>query len=96
MIVAEKGKIVGFCAFHQDWLDHLYILPEFQGKGIGSTLLNKAKETHSELQLWVFQKNEEARKFYESKGFVLVEKTDGSSNEEKEPDARYVWKSDSE
>jgi hypothetical protein len=32
-----------------------------------------------------------ARRFYERRGFVLTEETDGSRNEEREPDARYVW-----
>jgi hypothetical protein len=35
--------------------------------------------------------NAPARRFYQSRGFVLVEQTDGSRNEEQEPDARYRW-----
>ncbi len=42
-------------------------------------------------RLWVFQKNEGARRFYERHGFRLVELTDGSRNEEREPDALYEW-----
>ena len=91
VIADESGKIIGFCAFKQGWLDHLYILPEYQGKGIGKSLLDKAKNASSQLQLWVFQKNTDAIKFYEKNGFTLAETTDGSTNEEKEPDARYVW-----
>jgi ribosomal protein S18 acetylase RimI-like enzyme len=44
------------------------------------------------LQLWVFQKNVGARRFYERHGFRLVELTDGAGNEENEPDARYEWR----
>ena len=43
------------------------------------------------LQLWTFQRNAQARRFYEARGFVVVEQTDGAGNEEKEPDARYLW-----
>jgi hypothetical protein len=43
------------------------------------------------LQLWVFQKNVGARRLYERAGFELAELTDGERNEEREPDARYVW-----
>ena len=39
----------------------------------------------------MFQKNDGARRFYERHGFRLVELTDGGSNMEKEPDARYEW-----
>jgi len=41
---------------------------------------------------WVFQRNEGARRFYERHGCRLVELTDGSGNEEKEPDALYEWR----
>ncbi len=58
---------------------------------MGSALLGEAKRVNEKLELWVFQKNTEARKFYESQGFKLTEETDGSLNEEREPDARYVW-----
>ena len=42
------------------------------------------------LQLWVFQRNVGARRFYERHGFTLTELTDGSRNEEREPDALCV------
>jgi putative acetyltransferase len=41
----------------------------------------------------VFQANERARRFYEKRGCVPVEFTDGSGNEEKTPDVRYRWTS---
>jgi hypothetical protein len=42
--------------------------------------------------LWTFQKNVAARRFYEDRGFQAVEETDGSRNEEREPDVHYVWR----
>jgi hypothetical protein len=45
------------------------------------------------LRLWTFQRNRDARRFYERQGFTLVKETDGSANEEKEPDAMYLWQS---
>lgn len=42
-------------------------------------------------QLWTFQRKARARRFYKARGFVAVEQTDGSRNEEKEPDVRYLW-----
>jgi hypothetical protein len=32
-----------------------------------------------------------ARRCYEARGFVLVRETDGTANEEREPDALYLW-----
>ena len=41
--------------------------------------------------LWVFESNRRAQAFYERHGFVAVERTDGTGNEEQEPDIRYAW-----
>jgi hypothetical protein len=46
----------------------------------------------SHLRLWVFQKNTPAIRFYTCRGFRLVELSDGSGNEEREPDALYQWR----
>jgi putative acetyltransferase len=43
------------------------------------------------MQLWTFQRNAKARRFYENRGFALVRETDGADNMEKEPDALYRW-----
>jgi hypothetical protein len=42
----------------------------------------------------VFQRNEQARRFYEHRGFRFVELTDGSANAERMPDVRYRWTGD--
>ena len=42
------------------------------------------------LQLWTFRRNAPARRFYEARGFALIQQTDGARNEEKEPDALYL------
>ena len=83
--------MTGIIAFHDDWIEQLYVLPEAQGRGAGSELLDIAKRACERLQLWTFQRNLKARRFYEARGFALVEETDGARNEEKEPDARYLW-----
>ena len=87
----EGGALAGIIAFRSDWIDQLYVLPEAQGCGVGSELLQVAKRAFDCLQLWTFQRNLSARRFYDARGFALVEETDGARNEEKEPDARYLW-----
>ena len=42
------------------------------------------------MQLWAFQSNTGALRFYERHGFVAVEETDGD-NEEGAPDLRMRW-----
>lgn len=53
-----------------------------------------AQRRFPRLYLWTFQRNAPARRFYEKRGFVLIEETDGARNEEKEPDALYLWSRD--
>ncbi|MBB4373583.1 GNAT superfamily N-acetyltransferase [Bradyrhizobium sp. cir1] len=67
------------------------MLPVAQGRGVGTELLDIAKRACDRLELWTFQRNALARRFYETRGFALVEQTDGARNEEKEPDVRYLW-----
>jgi GNAT superfamily N-acetyltransferase len=87
----DGEAINGVIAFHDDWIEQLYVLPAAQGGGIGGALLGIAQQGADRLQLWTFQRNARARRFYEARGFAAVEGTDGSRNEEKEPDLRYLW-----
>jgi GNAT superfamily N-acetyltransferase len=89
--IAVIDGIAGFIAFRDGWVDHLYILPDQQSRGLGRTLLNKAKERNSGLQLWTFQRNVNAIRFYTANEFRLIRETDGAANEEREPDALYGW-----
>ncbi len=88
---AIDGGIVGFIAFGHGWVEQLYILPARQGCGWGGALLQVAKQFSTSLQLWTFRRNALARRFYEKHGFQAVEETDGSRNEEREPDVLYRW-----
>jgi putative acetyltransferase len=87
----ESGRIVGIVAFTLDWINQLYVLPEAQGRGIGSRLLSIARADTDRVRLWTFQRNDRARRFYEAKGFIAVKLTDGSENHELEPAVLYKW-----
>ena len=93
--VAEiNGDTIGFISNRADWIDHLYILPEYQKRGIGSALLGIPKQTNRSLRLWTFQCNSGARRFYERHGFRIERETDGRDNDERQPDVLYVWRRD--
>ncbi len=93
--VAEEGGIddvAGFAAVHDDWLESLYVGPRHQGQGIGTMLLEVVKAARpGGFGLWVFAGNAAARGFYHRHGLIELEHTDGSANEEREPDVRMVW-----
>ena len=96
-IAEEDGRLLGFLGIEHSTnlgapvLEKIYVEPAEQNRGVGSALLDKAKELRpDELYLWVFQKNP-ARRLYERHGFELVRLTDGADNMEREPDALYRW-----
>ncbi len=90
-LLKDKDKLLGFVCFDADWIHHLYLLPEAIGKGYGAQLLKSARTNKTSMQLWAFKRNERAIKFYEKHGFRIIKETDGSENEEKEPDVLMQW-----
>ncbi|HEX6699824.1 MAG TPA: GNAT family N-acetyltransferase [Gaiellaceae bacterium] len=90
-VAEEGGRVAGFAALAEELLEHIYAFPH--GRGVGSALLERAKELRpSGFRLWVFQRNEGARRLYERHGMRLVRLTDGAGNEQGEPDAMYEWR----
>ena len=87
----DGAAMRGIIAFREGWIDQLYVLPTAQRRGVGKDLLQVAQNAFDRLQLWTFQRNAPARRFYEARGFALIQQTDGARNEEKEPDALYLW-----
>ena len=95
-VAEDERGIIGLLGLAPGWVDQLYVDPVAQGEGIGRRLLERAQalDTTGELQLWTFQANDRARRFYARNGFVEVESTDGAGNEERQPDVRLVWRRD--
>jgi ribosomal protein S18 acetylase RimI-like enzyme len=91
-VAEEDGAVVGYAAVQDGVLDALYLLPQARRRGIGTALLARAK-AHSPtgLTLFAFQRNTDARAFYEHHGFTLVDTNDGSRNMEHEPDLSMRW-----
>ncbi|HUY99670.1 MAG TPA: GNAT family N-acetyltransferase [Thermomicrobiaceae bacterium] len=90
-VALREGQVVGYMLIDGESLDHLYVRPGWQRRGVGLALLEKAKAlSPRRLELWTFQRNANARAFYEAQGFRAVEYTEGR-NEENEPDVRYEW-----
>ena len=96
-VATMDGLIVGFMTSSNDgrysWIDHLYLLPGWIGRGIGTQLLDRARGAlPSPIRLYTFQCNHSARHFYGRRGFRAIAFGDGSSNEEKCPDILYEWR----
>lgn len=96
--VAElDGTIVGWMALDdggrgRGWIEQLYLDPAWIGRGLGESFVDVAKQRHpGGLELWTFEVNAPAQRFYERLGFRPVERTAGAGNEERAPDVRFEW-----
>ncbi len=94
--VAESDdRIVSFLARQDQEIRMLYTRTDCLGKGAGAQLIECAKTCGvTALELWCFQANVRARRFYEARGFRAIKFTDGAHNEEQTPDVRYRWERD--
>jgi len=84
--VAEvDGEVVGIASVgsHEDYLVlwKLYVLPEYQGKGVGSALVESvvaaATGVHREIRISYLVGNTLAEAFYRGKGFVEISRESG-------------------
>jgi GNAT superfamily N-acetyltransferase len=91
-VAEDEAGIVAFIALKGKEVRLLYTRPDRIGMGAGTQLIEAAKATGiGALELWCFQANERARRFYETRGFRAIRFTDGADNEEQMPDIRYRW-----
>jgi GNAT superfamily N-acetyltransferase len=105
VLVAEQvGETVAFVSVFLDeepaygaLLHNLHVRPNLKGQGLGKLLMNEAAEwtllqNVKQMHLWVFEANNEARKFYEVLGGKVVEEKVMSvvGNVERKV-LRYFW-----
>ena len=79
--VAEvEGVSAGAVSVGKGFLSTLYVLPAYQGGGIGSAFHDlgverlRAQRFH-EAKLWTLEGNEAGRRFYERRGWSLTDET---------------------
>ena len=90
-IAEASGQLLGLIAIDPPWIRQFAVFPEHQRRGVGTALLNKAREcSPAELRLFTFQRNAAARAFYEKHGFTPVA-FGISPAPELEPDVEYRW-----
>jgi ribosomal protein S18 acetylase RimI-like enzyme len=93
VIVLDQAteKVVGFLAAASDKISQLYVHVDHQGKGIGSMLVNLAKQNSSgRLHLFTFDCNKKAQRFYENHGFKIVGR--GFEKSWQLADIEYEWR----
>jgi GNAT superfamily N-acetyltransferase len=75
LYVAEDGGVLAaMLAIHlpKQYLDQLFVAPEYQGEGLGRTLLAFTRQhLPHEIELRCVRENEKAWRWYEREGFVF-------------------------
>jgi GNAT superfamily N-acetyltransferase len=68
-VAEDESGIVAFLARRGEEIRLLYTRPDRIGMGAGTQLIDAAKSSGIDaLELWCFQANERARRFYETRG----------------------------
>lgn len=73
ILVYDDGFVKGLIRIEKNEIVELYVDYFFQGQGIGSRLIEYAKENYPVNFLWAIEKNTDAIRFYEAHGFHLTD-----------------------
>jgi len=76
-VFKEDEIIKGFFSLKDETLEAIFVSPEFQSRGVGHKLMNKAKSLKKILELTVYKENQKSLDFYKNCGFKTIkEKVD--------------------
>lgn len=89
--VFDENGVQGFIARRENEILSLYVAQEWRSSGVGSALIRVAQKEAQSLDLWTFQQNHPARKFYHAMGFKEAQLTYGANNDEGLPDLQLHW-----
>ncbi len=106
LVLEFNGLIVGYATLganrsltlpFEGEIFELYLLPHYQGVGLGSRLFKKVKEILSDYGLhqfvaWILKENEPARCFYEKMGGVIVSTSFENFGDHKLIKLAYSWR----
>jgi len=91
-VIEHDGTVAGYLALKGSYVDRLYIDPPCQGLGLGTALVEHARQrSPAGLELHTHQQNVPACAFYERLGFVAV-RYGTSPPPESAPDVEYHWR----
>lgn len=90
-VALDGAAVRGFLAREGSYVHALYVARGARGRGVGTRLIAAAQAECARLELYTFVANTGARRFYARHGFVEVERSDGSRNDEGLPDILFVW-----
>lgn len=91
-VAVRDEEHLAFVLVEGDWLNLLFVRPDRPARGVGEAMLDLVKSLRpTGFGLRVHQGNERAVRFYRRHGLVELERTDGSSYHDAEPDLQMAW-----
>ena len=72
-VVEIDGQVAGFIALIGNEVGAIFLQPDYQGKGLGRLMMDKAQAIHGDLEVQVFVNNLVGVEFYLEYGFQLME-----------------------
>lgn len=93
IVAVDGSRVRGFVTLTRDgFITALYVEEASRNQGIGGLLLARVKrELSPEINLYIFEANEKAQKFFSRHGFAEINRTTGD-NEENLPDILMEWR----
>ncbi|HMB13150.1 MAG TPA: GNAT family N-acetyltransferase [Roseovarius sp.] len=90
-VVRDGSGIAAFIVRDGSRVHALYVAADRRGQGYGGVLLAEAKGAAGALDLWVLERNADARAFYAAQGFREAARGQGAGNDEGLPDILMIW-----
>lgn len=87
--IKEDGEIKGFIGLNNNYIAGIFIDKLSRNKGYGKLLIDDIKKDYNDLTLNVYIKNKKAIDFYKREGFIIVEESLDSENNEREYLMKY-------
>lgn len=88
-IAESEGTILAFMGIIEGYIAGIFVDYNYRKLGIGSSLLDRAKENYDVLSLDVYKKNQNAYNFYINEGFKIIEERFDEENNEIEYKMEY-------
>lgn len=78
-IYETDGRVVGFLSLIGNEVGAIFVDPAYQGRGVGRSLMDGARDVRPFLELSVLEANALGRRFYDAYGFEFVSRYIGEA-----------------
>ena len=83
-VFTQEENVVGFIGMVGEYIAGIFVKEEMQHRAIGTKLLQECKKRYSTLTLSVYEKNQQAIRFYQKEGFYVKEKRIDQQTQQRE------------